>query len=593
MKWVLFFLIFPLISFAQQVDYIKEMENNDLKIRQRPSTEVLLSDFLRPAAIEEDTVYAILYIPAECYRCEAAIPAFYKGLKDNGLNDKMLLISAYPDSVAAAMYNEKNGYRSDYYLYDTESDYKKIFSFNSVDMYGLYILKICPKTGMLITGGQYTVLGKEFINQLVACKNRLSPHVYPGDMETEDETVAFEIDTEISYYPWKTEEYSIETDKDIFISNVYDIPKIENGNLFFTDMLNNGIMLFKLKDNRYIYRTLFQASDFEKKRFVSVSDQLYEQAVAEGLVFNIALSSNMIDDKHLAISYSLPKILEEKVDGSTVAHLSFYNAPAILIRNIEDFQSGEMITPDFDLWESDYFYMHFTFDIFDNKLWVGCEKLTWPMEGYGKEDLEGNIEMNPFDERFYDTFNPIVASFDINSGQCNGHYGNLDYSQRKSRNGYYFLNNVYAHYKDNFLFGNGYTGKLYVNGGTDTTTACYEVFDVDSSQFPVPDSSEFYKFEYGSLYDSNFGRCITAVKMNDKEICCLVKYGRPRSDDFDNDRYSFVTINRNSGKMRERFLPVVDSGRKCLGYGIMNEHNKFNPFIFIKEGKDHKILKLH
>ncbi len=45
MKWVLFFLMFPLISFAQQVDYIEEMENNDLQIRQKPSTEVLLSDF--------------------------------------------------------------------------------------------------------------------------------------------------------------------------------------------------------------------------------------------------------------------------------------------------------------------------------------------------------------------------------------------------------------------------------------------------------------------------------------------------------------------------------------------------------------------
>ena len=116
MKWVLFFLMFPLISFAQKVDYIKEMENNDLQIRQKPSTEVLLSNFLRSTGIEEDTIYAILYTPAECYRCEAAIPAFYNKLKTNSLNNKMLLISAYTDSVAAKMYNKKNGYKSDYYL---------------------------------------------------------------------------------------------------------------------------------------------------------------------------------------------------------------------------------------------------------------------------------------------------------------------------------------------------------------------------------------------------------------------------------------------------------------------------------------------
>lgn len=530
-----------------------------------------------------------MYTPAECYRCEAAIPAFYNKLKKNSLHNKMLLISAYTDSVAAAMYNKKNGYKSDYYLYDTKLEYKRIFSFNSVAMYGLYIMKICPKTGILLTGGQYTLLGKEFINQLVAYKNRLSPHLYPGDTEKEYQIKTIEDNTK--YYPWKTEEYIIETNKDFFISNIYDIPKIENGNLFFTDMLNNGVMLFKLKDNRYIYRTLFQVNDYEKKRFVSVSDQQYKNLVAAGQVFNIALSSNMIDDKHLAISYSLPKILEEKVDG--IINLSFYNAPAILIRNIEDFQSEEMITPDFNLSNSDYFYMHFSFDIFNNKLWVGCEKLTWPMDGFEKEDIEGNIEINPFDERFYDTFNPIIASFDINSGKCNGHYGDLDESQRKSRTGYYFLNNVFAHYKDNYLYGNGYTGKLYLNSNTDTTTTCYEVFDVNSSQFAVPDSSKFYKLEYGSLYDSNFSKCITAVKMNDKEICCLVKHGKPRSDNFNNDRYSFVIINRISGKRQERFLPVIDSRIKSLGYGIMNEQNEFNPFIFIKEENDYKILKLH
>ncbi|MDY3267835.1 MAG: hypothetical protein SOX26_10095 [Phocaeicola sp.] len=589
MKWVLFFLMFPLISFAQKIDYIKEMENNDLQIRQKPSTEVLLSNFLRSTGIKEDTIYAILYTPAECYRCEAAIPAFYNKLKNNSLHNKMLLISAYTDSVAAAMYNKKNGYKSDYYLYDTKLEYKRIFSFNSVAMYGLYIMKICPKTGILLTGGQYTLLGKDFINQLVAYKNRLSPHLYPGDTEKEYQIKTFEDNTK--YYPWKTEEYIIETNKDFFISNIYDIPKIENGNLFFTDMLNNGVMLFKLKDNRYIYRTLFQVNDYEKKRFVSVSDQQYKNLVAAGQVFNIALSSNMIDDKHLAISYSLPKILEEKVDG--IINLSFYNAPAILIRNIEDFQSEDMITPDFNLSNSDYFYMHFSFDIFNNKLWVGCEKLTWPMDGFEKEDIEGNIEINPFDERFYDTFNPIIASFDINSGKCNGHYGNLDESQRKSRTGYYFLNNVFAHYKDNYLYGNGYTGKLYLSSNTDTTTTCYEVFDVNSSQFAVPDSSKFYKLEYGSLYDSNFSKCITAVKMNDKEICCLVKHGKPRSDNFNNDRYSFVIINRISGKIQERFLPAIDSRIKSLGYGIMNEQNEFNPFIFIKDDNDYKILKLH
>ena len=94
---------------------------------------------------------------------------------------------------------------------------------------------------------------------------------------------------------------------------------------------------------------------------------------------------------------------------------------------------------------------------------------------------------------------------------------------------------------------------------------------------------------YGSLYDANFSRCVTAVKMNDKEICCLVKYGRPRHDDFQNDRYSFVVIDRKSGKMKEFPLPSVSADEKCLGYGIRNEQNHFSPFVFLRGNSGYKL----
>ena len=110
--------------FAQGRDYINEMEQNDLQIRQKPNTEGLLSDYLHSANIKEDTIFAILYSPAECFRCEAAIPAFYEKLKCNNPNNKLLLITVYEDSTTASWYNSKNNYKADYYLYDTKSVYK-------------------------------------------------------------------------------------------------------------------------------------------------------------------------------------------------------------------------------------------------------------------------------------------------------------------------------------------------------------------------------------------------------------------------------------------------------------------------------------
>lgn len=246
----------------------------------------------------------------------------------------------------------------------------------------------------------------------------------------------------------------------ITISSLYDIPKLENGYLFFNDMLNNGIMLYKQERGAFHFKTLFQASDTEKTKFVSVSNEHFKKLERQGQVFYIALSANLIDPTHIGISYSLPKIFEERINNEL--HFSFYNAPAILVRNITDYSSGNMIALDFDLEHSKYFYLHFVFDLYNSKIWTGCEKLTWPMDGFEKEDIEGDDELNPFTEEFYNTSNPIIAAFNIKNGKCCGQYGKLEDIQRRSKTGYYYLNNVFAHEGKDFLYENGYTGKLYL-----------------------------------------------------------------------------------------------------------------------------------
>ncbi len=444
-------------------------------------------------------------------------------------------------------------------------------------------------------GGQFTLMGKESVRQFVARTDRLDPYLYPTDTRESVMTDDSEPDEVFSAsYAWKTEDAPLEQMDDIYISNVYDIPKLENGHFFFNDMLNNGIMLFKQDGNSYLYRTLVQAKESERNRFIAISESQFNIFLKEGKVFYIALSANMIDDNHLGISYSLPQIRDTIINNEINTY--FYNAPVVLIRNVDNLQPGKMITPDFDLMHSEYFHRHFTFDIFNNRLWLGCQKLTWPMDGFTEEDVAGNVEMNPFDDRFYDTFNPIIASFDIDSGKCNGHYGKLEESQRKSKTGYFFLHELYTHHGRDFLYGNGYTGKLYLADSTsvDQPKREYTVFDIDLSLFPEPDSTKFYLQEYLSLYSENFKRCIKTVKMNDAEICCLVRYGtQDRGDDFQNDRYSYIVVDRKSGESKEYPLPPIPPDVKCLGYGIRNEHNTFNPFIFIKDAEGHKVRNLY
>jgi hypothetical protein len=357
-------------------------------------------------------------------------------------------------------------------------------------------------------------------------------------------------------------------------------------------MLNNGIMLFKQQGNKFLYQTLFQADSIEKKKYIFVSADHFKNLEEQGQVFYIALSANMLDRDHIGISYSLPKILEKTVDNEL--NFSFYNAPAILIRDVNNFTAGKMISPDFDLEHSKYFYLHFSFDLFDHKLWFGCEKLTWPMDGFEKEDIVGKKDLNPFSDEFYNSFNPIMASFNITNGKCDGHYGKLEESQRRSKTGYYFLNNVFAHDGKYFLYGNGYTGKLYLSdslniGKVDKT---YTVFNIDSMSIPQPDTTKYYQHEYGNLYDKCFYRCITVVKMNEHHIYCLLKYGMPRADNFLKNRYSFIVVDRKNGKVKEYPLPSIPSGDECLGYGINVMGENYNPFIFIRSGKMYKIRNL-
>lgn len=119
-------IIFYQYSFAQISGLMKDMVENDLQIRQKPGTDRLLQKYLSTLPAEEDTLYAILYSPMDCPRCEVAIPNFCRLLKKNDApNHKFLLITVYKDSTIAAIYNRKNDYQADYYLYDTQNKYKK------------------------------------------------------------------------------------------------------------------------------------------------------------------------------------------------------------------------------------------------------------------------------------------------------------------------------------------------------------------------------------------------------------------------------------------------------------------------------------
>ena len=107
----LLFFMFCTTIFAQGRDYINEMEQNDLQIRQKPNTEGLLSDYLHSANIKEDTIFAILYIitakpKAHAFKNEMCFP----------LTKTKCELKKHPNSKFECFFNDFNRTKTSLFL---------------------------------------------------------------------------------------------------------------------------------------------------------------------------------------------------------------------------------------------------------------------------------------------------------------------------------------------------------------------------------------------------------------------------------------------------------------------------------------------
>lgn len=581
-------------AYAQEPDLMKEMMENYLQLRQKPGSEQQMKEYLKTTKLKSDTIYAILYVPMRCPRCEAYIRAFHKALKKNSQENELLIISAYPDSMQAINYNRKNKYIGDAYLYDTLGDYEKIFSFNTIGLYNTAILKICKSSGRLIIGGDATEISDEFVSQLVAKKDAVECHAF----EIQDDLVDNSLTVSVPNVPLmkgKYTDYEIVTDSGYYVSTVYDLPKFENGKFFYTDVLNNGVMLFSAdkKAKKLKFRSLIQADSIEKRQFVKVSEDIYQQFINSGSVFYIACGTSMLNEDKIGVSYSLPCIFYDVQQDSNVLRIGYRNEATLVARNTKTFEPDTLSVFDFELEKKDYFYGHYTFMPYDDNIVIGCTKLTWPVETE-TDVYKDDISKNSFSENFYDTENPFMAAFSRKTGKLIKRFGVMEECQRKSRTGYYYVKSMACTWGDSILYCNGYTGQLYMcsKSNLGKSTNHYSAFEVDCTKFPPVDSTMFYTYEYVKPYNKFFTRCIEDIKMNNSTIYCLVRHGMPKDSNNPRDSYSFITIDRKTGKRTEVLLPRYE-GLSILGYGLKDDNGIIAPLIFMKNGRESFVRIMH
>ena len=576
-------MMLSVMSFAASAiaDDANGLSEGFLTVRQKPGTERLLRQYMSSAKTKNDTVYALIYIPTYCKRCEVTIPVFYNQLKQLDSLQKMVLITAYRDSVAAKGYNERNGYEADAFIYDTNDSYEKFLEFNMNGLYGLFVLKICKSSGDLVLGSDMDELDLGHMKSLLTYNKAMPKKSFSdgGNMtNTYPEPQEPLVDT------LRQVDYQLTMPQQCHLSNASNGLTANDSLLFFCDELTEGIMVFRRDaSDGYVLKDTVTANDNEKNRFVNVPDDVFQSMVSTKQVFYIPIFPRLsTNQRWIDVSYSLPNITVAGRNGSNVS-VAYFNKPVVIRRNAATLQPDSMHAVDSKVTTSDYMTQHFRFAECGDTMFFGCKKKTFPIE-CNREDYENIVAMNPFSDGFYDTPNPFVAAYSKRTGLLLKQFGHLDDCARKSKTGYAFVDVAMETDGNDFVYSDGYSGKIYVSPLTrlDSVAETYTLFQPETAKFPMADTATYYKEEYIKPFNRFFYRHIMRLHITSTNVYALVRYGMPMDTD-KTTGHVFAQIDRRTGKTTMRQLPKYAAG-ELRSMGFMRHGDTFAPAVLLKKG---------
>lgn len=585
MKRIILLLIFTasfIMSEGQETDLLTMYENSDMQTRQKPGTDKLLADYLAQASIEEDTVYAYIYMPGACPRCESSLKNYKNGL--SGAGKKLLLVTVAKDKTVASFYNKKKGYTADYFIYDTDNKYKEILSFSNVTLGGSVMVK-ATKGGRVITafdGGSYST---KLLNSLLARTEPMEYKDFGGNTEDDEEEWVYNVaDAKAKPMDGAYKDYKLEVSPDALLCETFRNPYFVDDVFFYTDELLSAVPFYRWDtvSGKMKFERCLSPSDKEKTRFVNIDSVSYRSMLENGEIHFIACNAWKLDDGHIGMSYSLPRLFFQSPNN-----VAYYNKACLLSRRITDLEPDSCTALEFNVLEDNFFYQHFQFSSTGDKIIVGCKKLTWPLE-FEPEDYKDKVELNPFKEGYYATDNPFMAAFDRRTGKLIKRFGHLDDIAEKSFTGHYFVDPVSVVDGNELAYTDSYSGKVYVADTSDVAgeASCYTVFDIDDDLIPVPDTTKFYTYDCVKPYRKVFCRNVTDMRITPDRLYCVVAYGDSYDPSDKRTDYTLVIINRKTGAREEYLYPKKVDGYSIFSRGLHVSGNNVYPFEVLKNEKE-------
>lgn len=562
-----------------------EIINSEQSMRQLPGSESKLRDYFSNAGIADSVVYAVIYSPMDCPRCEVKVRAFAKSLKTVDKDAKVALITVNNDRLAAENYNRKEGYDKlyDYYIYDVNDSHENFLSYSAGGLDIVYFLKVNLRNGDVIAAGDPMYVNDKFMRELVAYDKAFPKENYNSSVLEKSSSDKIDTNKRLAAMPQlnKIKSYPLEADGWAVSETNYS-PVYSNGNLFFNDKLDNSIYYYRKDGERLWGVEKFTVDTLERDRYIDIPQPLYENSKRNNLFFYMANSPVLMNDSILGISYSIPKVMVMKeVSDDGTPEVGFFNAPVCVRRN---FITGEKLPMvQFSVGDYSYFNYHYNFASDNKNFIMASQKLVWPFADLADEDK--GTDRDPFSDLFYNETATNIACFN-EDGEVESRFGTYDDIVKQTKTAASLTGYVYAMDGNQVYYSDGISGnvhKIGLDGESDSVTAV--LFEPDMSQMPAkPDMSKAYTYQYANDYKALFNRVITEMKVKGDKLYALVRHGNPRTLEAENI-FSVIKYDFTTGKREEKMLPSLD-GKDLLHYALGVENDEILPFALCKsEGK--------
>lgn len=560
---------------------VDKIADNGMKVRQIPNSESAVIDYFANIPFDCDTIYAIIFPPGNCPRCESLLSIHLQNFKD--LNLPTVLISSFQDSISAKKYVESNRFEADCYIFDSTHKFKDFLSFSIGDLYVDYILKIDKKNGNLIVGCLSETISDKFYSDLRYYK-------------TAKEQLEYLDSTPYTPYQWDYQSHKIlnpskssyiNKDDSVIFSEVHMNPLFYANELIWCDKLGNAINhLRKDGDKIDVVRTIYTDS-LQNRQFSSVSDEDYQDILDNGELKFMPLQPFLIGTDKIGIGYSLPDLRYEDDNKESI---EYYNKPCILIKDLYDTEYTQLIpldiTPTFD-----YFYKHFRMKNFGDNVVLGIERLTYPAledEKYFKGIPEKDLFVNDF----YNLEQPTLVTFGQYDGKERKKFGRLPELAAHTKTGYRFGDTLFDFWDGEITTAEKYGGKIEVSDaeyfGCEDCSMKYGAFEIDLDVIPIPSLEMLYTDECTVNVLPYMNRRIMDVKTDSRYIHCIVACNDEQTST-EPAKTFYVKIDRETGNRDISEMPEYGLDSYSCHSLRRLESGEVEPFSLVRSGKDWRV----